>query len=315
MMNDFVTLEEVSTASENYLIAGWQQWADAGSVSSGLPQYLIEHTNARKIGELDGEGFYLFQIPGTHHLMRPEVHFEDGYSQEIRPRSNEFYYTEVSGKGLVLFTGDEPHMNVDRYADGLFHAMKTLNVKRGAVVGGVYGAMPYDSDREISCSYSLKPMKSEMAQYSVRFSNYQGGATIGSYLVDRAKRHDVELFTFNAFVPAYDFSQASASIQGVRIEHDYRAWYELMRRFNHMFGLGIDLSDLDRQSEDLVRSIDTKIEELERTMPEINVRDYLAKLTANFTERPFMPLDDVWEQALGDIFDDVRDSEDEEDEE
>jgi len=309
MMNEYVQLDDITTASENYLIAGWQQWADAGSVSSGLPKYLITHTNARKIGEIDADGFYLFQIPGTHHLLRPEVHFEEGYSQEIPPRRNEFYYVELGEKGLVIFTGDEPHMDADRYADGLFHAMRTLNVQRGAVVGGVYGAMPYDSDREISCSYSLKPMKSELEQYAVRFSNYQGGATIGSYLVDRAKQHDVELFTFNAFVPAYDFSQASASIQGVRIEHDYRAWYELMRRFNHMFGLGIDLSDLDRQSEELIASIDAKIEELERTMPQMNVRGYLDKLTSNFTERPFMPLDDVWEQVLGDIFDDAEEEE------
>jgi hypothetical protein len=304
IMNDLVTLDDFTPASETYLIAGWQQWADAGSVSSGLPQYLITHTNARKIGEMKPDSFYLFQIPGTHHLLRPEVHFEEGYSEEILPRRNEFYYVELGEKGLVLFMGDEPHINVDSYADGLFHAMKTLKVRRGALVGGVYGAMPYDRDREVSCSYSLKRMKSELEHYAVRFSNYQGGATIGSYLVDRAKHFDVELFTFNAFVPAYDFSPASASIQGVRIEHDYRAWYELMRRFNHMFSLGIDLSDLDRQSEELIGSIDSKIEELERTLPQINVRGYLEKISANFTERPFMPLDDVWEQVLGDIFDD-----------
>jgi proteasome assembly chaperone (PAC2) family protein len=308
-MNDLVTLEEIATASETYMIAGWQQWADAGSVSSGLPQYLITHTNARKIGEINPDGFYLFQIPGTHHLLRPEVHFEEGYSEEIRPRRNEFYYVELGEKGLVLFTGDEPHIQVDHYADALFRAAQTLNVKRSAVVGGVYGAMPYDRDREVSCSYSLKRMKNELEQYAVRFSNYQGGATIGSYLVDRAKRFDLEFFTFNAFVPAYDFSPATASIQGVRIEHDYRAWYELMRRFNHMFGLGIDLSDLDRQSEELINSIDTKIEELERTLPQVNVRGYLEKITANFTERPFMPLDDVWEQVLGDIFDDAEEEE------
>lgn len=306
MMNDWIKFDELPTASEIYLIAGWQQWADAGSVSSGLPQYLITHTNARKIGEMNSDGFYLFQIPGTHHLLRPEVHFEEGYSESIHPRRNEFHYVELGEKGLVIFTGDEPHINIDRYADGLFEAMKTLKVKRGAMVGGVYGAMPYDRDREVSCSYSLKRMKSELEHYAVRFSNYQGGATIGSYLVDRAKLFDVELFTFNAFVPAYDFSPASASIQGVRIEHDYRAWYELMRRFNHMFGLGVDLSDLDRQSEDLMGSIDNKIEELERTLPQMNVRGYLEKIKSNFTERPFMPLDDVWEQVLGDLFDDME---------
>ena len=304
-MNDWVILDEKPTAEETYLIEGWHHCADACSVSSGMPDYLVKHICARNIGSMQPDGFYLFQLPGTHHLLRPEVHFEDGYSEAIKTRRNDFYYAELGNKGLVLFQGDEPHMNIDRYADGLFEAMRELGVRRGALVGGVYGSMPYDKDREISCTYSLKRMKQELDDYAVRFSNYQGGATIGAYLVDRAKQYDQELFVFNAFVPAYDFSQASQSIQGVRIEHDYKAWYELMRRFNHMFGLGIDLADLDRQSEDLVASIDGKIEELDRTMPQVNVRGYLEKLTANFTERPFMPLDDVWERELGDLFDDL----------
>ena len=158
-----------------------------GSVSSGLPPYLVDHLKAQKIGEMDPDGFYLFQIPGTHHLLRPEVNFEDGYNKEISLPVNEFYYARLGQKGLVLFTGDEPHMNMDRYADGLFHAAKELNVRRLAVVGGVYGAMPYDRDREVSCTYSLPRMKKELEQYAVRFSNYNGGATIGSYLVDRAE--------------------------------------------------------------------------------------------------------------------------------
>ena len=306
-MDDWVSLHERPEAEELYIIAGWQQWADAGSVSSGLPRYLISHLHARKIGEMSPDGFYLFQIPGTHHLLRPEVHFDEGYSKQIKPRQNEFYYAALGRKGLILFAGEEPHLDIDRYADGLFAVAQKLKVRRIALVGGVYGAMPYDKDREVSCTYSLPSMKAEMAEYAVRFSNYQGGATIGSYLVDRAETKGLEAFVFNSFVPAYDFSQATGSVQGVRIEHDYKAWYELMRRFNHMFGLGIDLSDLDRQADELAASIDAKIEELDESLPQVNVRSYLAKLTEEFEERPFMPLDDVWERELGDILDDLKD--------
>jgi proteasome assembly chaperone (PAC2) family protein len=309
-MNDWVKLHATPAEEEIYMIAGWEQWADAGSVSSGLPPYLINHVGAHKIGEMESDGFYLFQIPGTHHLLRPEVHFEEGYNKRVSSRKNDFYYARLGQKGLVLFTGDEPHMNVDRYADGLFHAAKQLNVRRTAIVGGVYGAMPYDKDREISCTYSLPGMKKELEEYAVRFSNYHGGATIGSYLVDRAESHDLEVLVFNAFVPAYDFSQATSPVQGVRIDHDYKAWYELMRRFNFMFGLGIDLSDLDRQAEELTNSIDAKIAELEKTLPQVNVRGYLENLASEFEEKRFMPMDDVWERELGDLFDNLDDQED-----
>ncbi len=306
-MEDWVTLTAEPAEEEIYMIAGWEQWADAGSVSSGLPLYLIDQLKAQKIGEMNSDGFYLFQIPGTHHLLRPEVDFEDGYNREIAQRINDFYYAKLGAKGLVLFTGDEPHMNADRYTDGLFWAAKQLNVRRMAIVGGVYGAMPYEKDREVSCTYSLPSMKKELEQYAVRFSNYNGGATIGSYIVDRAESHNMEVVVFNAFVPAYDFSQTASSVQGVRIDHDFKAWYELMRRFNYMFGLGIDLSDLDREADQLTRSIDEKIVELEQELPKVDVQAYLATIADDFEEKPFMPLDDVWERELGDLFDNLDD--------
>jgi hypothetical protein len=106
-----------------------------------------------------------------------------------------------------------------------------------------------------------------------------------------------------AVVPAYDFSDLSSTLQGVRIETDYKAWYDLMRRLNHMFDLGMDLSGLARQSDEIIASMDTEIAELQEKMPDVQVRDYFETLAQDFTEMPFMPLDEVWERELGDLFD------------
>jgi hypothetical protein len=304
-MNDLVELWEKPLADENYMIAGWQQWADAGAISSGLPKYLIEQTDARRIGEMKPDGFYLFQIPGTHHFLRPEIKLDEGYRQELRTRKNEFFYSGNDEKGLVIFLGEEPHLNVERYAEAFFHAVKELGVRRVAAVGGVHAAVPHDRDREISCVYSLTEMKDELAKYAVKFSNYEGGTTIGTYLVDRAERSEVEFLVFYAFVPAYDLSELSTHLQGMRIEKDFKAWYDLTRRLNHMFDLGLDLSDLERRSEELISSMDYKIDELARAMPELEVREYVKRLTRDFVEMPFMPLDEVWERELGDLFEDM----------
>jgi proteasome assembly chaperone (PAC2) family protein len=185
------------------MIAGWEQWADAGEVSSGLPQYLIERTGAHKIGEIHPDRFYLFQTPGTHHLMRPQVRLVDGYREEMTVHRNDLYYAQVGDKGLLIFVGEEPHQNEDRYADALFDLAELLQVRRIVAVGGVYGAMPYDRDREISCVYSLPRMRAEMAKYAVRFSNYEGGTTIGIYMAHWAEYREMELAVLNAFVPAY----------------------------------------------------------------------------------------------------------------
>jgi hypothetical protein len=165
--------------------------------------------------------------------------------------------------------------------------------------------MPHDQDREISCAYSLRSMKAVLAQYAVRFSNYEGGATIGSYMLKEAERRGIEFFIFYAFVPAYDLSELSNMLQGMRIENDYKAWYDLMRRFNHMFDLGIDLTQLEQDSNELTDSMSQKIEELHKKMPQANVKEYLDAIASQFTERPFIPLDDVWERELGDLLDDL----------
>ncbi len=306
-MDNLVEIFEKPKAKEKYLIAGWQQWADAGAISSGLPQYLIEHTGAEKVGQINPNGFYLFQLPGTHHLLRPEIKLEEGYRKSLDSRKNEFFYADYDKKGLLIFLGDEPHLAVEQYADAFFDAVEQLEIKRIAALGGVYGAMPYDKDREVSCVYSLPQMKAELADYAVKFSDYEGGSTISTYLVDKAEERGIEFLDFYAFVPAYDFSQHSNIVPGIRIENDFKAWYELMRRLTYMFNLKIDLSELGRQSTELTASIDEKIDALEKSMPELNIREHIQELAEEFTETSFMPLDDVWERELGDLFTDSED--------
>ena len=54
MDNQLVFLKEKPAAQ--YLIAGWRrQWSDGGSISSGLPRYLIDKLDAREIGQLGEE--------------------------------------------------------------------------------------------------------------------------------------------------------------------------------------------------------------------------------------------------------------------
>ena len=299
-MNDLIRFWEIPGAAE-YMIAGWHQWADAGDVSSGLPKYLIEQTAARRIGEMEPDGFYLFQIPGTHHLLRPVVRLSDGYRETLEERRNEFFYSGDDENGFLIFLGEEPHQYAECYAEAFFDAVEELGVKRVAALGGVHGPVPYDRERDISCVYSLPRMKDELARCAVRFSDYEGGATITTYLADKAEARDVEFFSFYAFVPAYNFSEFSMIPQQVAMDEDFKAWYDLMRRLDHMFRLGLDLSDLARRSDELTVAWETKIDHLARAMPRLGVSSYMEKVNEDFAERRFMPFSDFWEEVLDDL--------------
>lgn len=304
-MNNLLQLGQRPETDETTMIAGWRQWADAGNISSGLPAYLVEHLKATPIGKLALDDCYLFQIPGTHHFLRPDVRLNEGLPVALEERSNTLHFWGDGRRGLVLFQGDEPHINIHLYADAFFAAASQLGVRRIIALGGVYGAMPFDKEREIHAVYSLPEIKEHLDDLAVKLSNYEGGATIGAYLAHQAGQRGIEFIDFYAFVPAYDFAPLSPSVPGVRIDNDFTSWHELMRRLNHLLGVAIDLDDLATRSAQLTVAMRERIDELDRKNPDLRVKDQLRRLSEGFAEDSFSPLDDLWERELGDLLDDL----------
>ncbi|MBN1640553.1 MAG: PAC2 family protein [Anaerolineae bacterium] len=302
-MDERFELRERPIAQQTYMIAGWEQWADAGEISSALPRYVIKLTGAHKIGEIVDRGYYLYQIPGTHHLLRPRIKLVDGHRKWLRSRENEIYYAGTAEKGLVILRGEEPHRNAARYVDAVLDVAQTLGVRRIAVVAGVYGAVPYDRDRQVSCVYSLPRIKPDLARFALSLSNYRGGASIGTWLAHRAEERDIELVALYGMVPFYDLTDLAAEFAGIKIERDLKAWYDLLLRLNHMLELGLDLSELRAQADALIEWVDAQIAELERDSPELAVRNYIEKLTSDFEEQPYLPFGDVWQRELRGLFD------------
>lgn len=304
-MTELFNLWEKPQAEEIYLIAGWHQWADGGSISSGLPRYLVEQHNARKIGEISPDGYYLFQLPGAQQFLRPLSRQNDGLTESLHTPSNEFYYTEVNGKGLVFFIGDEPHMDAERYTRAFLEATKALKVTRIIHFGGVYAMVPYDRTRHVHGLVSLPRLREEMKNLVIEGSNYHGPASIGSYVSKRAGEQNIEAFGMYAFSPIYQFGGPEDTNKSIHIDNDYAAWLDVMERVNHILGTNIDLTDLEDLSNDLIVKIDDKVIELNNKYPELRIEDFFQRLRGEFEEKSFNPLDDVWQdslQHLGDMF-------------
>ena len=268
-MEEPLELWERPVNEKTYMIAGWHQWADAGSVSSGLPEYLVKHLGARQIGRLRPEGFYLFQLPGMHDLLRPHVKLQEGYRAKFTPPQDLIYHWSNERRALVIFVGDEPHLNAEAYADAFFAVTAALGVARIAAVGGVYAPVPFAKSRNISCAYSLLQLKKELSRYEVNFSSYEGGATIGTYLLDRAEKLGIEYLSLNAMVPLYDLSQLSPGLQGLGMENDFSAWHDVMGRLNHMFDLGLDLTDLRQRSDSTIEAMAARVRRARNGAPTV----------------------------------------------
>lgn len=306
-MSDAVEILEHPKAKDVYMLIGWRQWADAGSVSSGLPQYLINRTHARRIGQIRSDGFYMFQIPGTHDLIRPVIKFDEGFPELLHVPENPLYYFENNQRGVVVVLGDEPHLNAERYIAAILDGARQLRVKRIIGFGGVYGEFPYDKERSISGSFSLPRMRESMNELALNLTDYHGGVSIGSYLCKRAGEQGMEYVGLYSMVPIYDFSSVSQIGHSIQIENDYMAWLGIMRRVNYMLKIEFNLTDLMQKTKRLLVNLETKIDELENMAPQAGVREYFRKLSDEFEEANFIPLDDVWEESLRKILDKMDD--------
>jgi proteasome assembly chaperone (PAC2) family protein len=101
----------------------------------------------------------------------------------------------------------------------------------------------------------------------------------------------------------YDFSNITQIGGTIRIENDYKAWLAVMKRLNFMLKLDFDFTDLEKKSQELMQILDAKIDELDKSAPQLGIRDYIRKLSEDFNEMPFEPLDDIWEDEIRRLMD------------
>lgn len=311
MDNQLVVLNEKPVA--HYLIAGWRrQWSDGGSISSGLPRYLINKLNAKQIGQLGEEvarQCYPFQVPGTHDVYRPRVAYQDGLPTRDMHRRNYFY---DAGNGLIVFIGEEPWFRIDIYAQAFFQAVRELGVQQTVAVEGYNGAAPPDLERNVSCIYSQPRMKEELQKYGLRFSNYgsqgRNGPTIGMALntIAHDEHPDLDVFRLGAMAPMYPFM--STNNDPVGIARDHRAYYAIMKRLKSMFKLDIDLAELLSLGE-------AESNQLQETLDRIGssnskAKEIIDRARADYVVTPFeesVELDPGLDKTLSDILNNMPD--------
>jgi predicted ATP-grasp superfamily ATP-dependent carboligase len=284
MSNDLLVLEKgiIKPEKPTFMIAGFHQWANAGNVSNGIPEYLIEKLHARRVGYIRKDDFYFFQIPGRHFMFRPPVKYVDGYEEDYQEDPvNDFHYAEISEKGLIIFIGTEPNQHEDMYVNTLLDGAKELGVKRIIVPAGVGGEVPFDKERLVSCTYSLKQMQEELKNYAFTFSNYDRNATIGMVINHYSKERGIESVRMSARTPSYQLS--------LTISSDKRAMYDILRRIRYMFEINLDLSDLEKESKQQVSDWQNALKKLYMDHPELEsqITTYMEQIGEGFEELKF----------------------------
>ena len=186
------------------LLLGFSGWMDGGDVSTGTVKVLAERLGARPLAEIEHEGFYIYNFPGAMEvtaLFRPHCRIRKGIIREFEFPRNLFYAAE--SQDLILFAGKEPNMNWVEYGDCVFALCRRFGVRQLYFIGSVAGLVPHTRDPRLFCSVSDAGMKPRLDDFGVKFSDYEGPASIVTYLTTRAKEHGLEMVSIVATVPAY----------------------------------------------------------------------------------------------------------------
>jgi len=267
------------------LLLGFSGWMNGGEISTGSIQYLIDKLQAPKFAEIEPQGYYINNFPGSMELtalFRPHTKITDGLVTDLEMPSNTFHYDEDNE--LIFFLGKEPNFQWHDFAEDIFSVCSEFNVHMIYFIGSVAGLVPHTRKPRLFCSVSDRLLKDKFEQYGLQFSNYKGPASIVTYLTKNAKRHGVSMASIVATIPAY--------VQG----HNPKCMEAVTRWLAALLELDIDLEDLNAMAEDFEKKVTNVIQK----QPEL--AENIVKLEEDYDNEVFdteMPDLRNWLQQKG----------------
>jgi proteasome assembly chaperone (PAC2) family protein len=212
-------------------------WMDGGLVSTGTVQRLMEHREIVEVARVDSDQFYIYNFPGPMDIaavFRPAVKYNDGIITELQLPENVFS-ADVSAN-LLFFTGQEPNLRWQAFADCIFAVAEEVGVKRIIFIGSFGGAVPHTREPRLYGSVSHEHLKSLLREHDVRLSDYEGPSGFSTLLLAQSARHGIEMFSLVAEVPGYLEGINPLSIQAVT------------RRLARLLNQPVDLDQLRQAS-------------------------------------------------------------------
>ena len=243
-MNSLIIHERPSLEAPSMII-GVSGWMAGGDVSTGTIEYLKNKLKANEFAEINPGEFYIFNLPGGMEQVaqfRPYTKIKDGLLIDFEYPRNEFFADQKSR--VILFSGKEPNLRWDEYANCIFQLAEEFDVRKIYFVGSFAGATPHTREPRITCSVFGEEQKVSLKEQDVRFTNYEGPASIATLLNKFSKEKGIEMANLVAEIPAYIQVRNPRGIEAV------------IKRLVRILDLDIDLNDLHRTSLEFEKNID-----------------------------------------------------------
>jgi proteasome assembly chaperone (PAC2) family protein len=245
-MNDRLIFSEYPELTDPYIIVGLKGWLNAGEVAMGGIDYLRRKFGARKLGRIDSQGFYIYQVASTNPelTMRPHAQIIEGVVRVLDSPENDLYYWKSgTDRDLILLSGAEPNLNWPEYSRAIFDLAREFRVRRIYCLGGYFDQVPHTRETRINTVVSHEEMKRELAPI-VNFTDYTGPCSFITMLAFQGNEQNIEVVATSARLPIY--------INDL----NHTGCYHLLKKVLKMTGYQIDLSDLKHAGERQMEMVD-----------------------------------------------------------
>lgn len=264
-----------------YIVCGLDGWINGGNVATGGVNYFISQFKAKKFAELSPSRYHIYQLPGLQ-SMSPIFKMQDGIIVESHLPRNEFFYAKnpASDHDLILFSGTEPNLNWEEYANAVVGLACDFGASRLYALGGLLAKVPYTREPVMTCTCTSTGVRDEMEQYNVMFSNREGPATFNQMLLYACKKKGLEGAAFTVRVPYYpEFN--------IAIGYSPKSILAVLVRLNQMMHLDMNFDEIN----DAIREIQGRLDLIRQQNPQLNT--YIEDLEKDYVEMPYKETLDI----------------------
>jgi len=242
-MEEVIYLER-PVLHEPYLIIGFEGWPNAGEISSFALRHLIDSLGAREFASIPTENFY--QISS----LRPMAVIKEGRLIELKSSGNHFYYVKgLPSNDLILFSGVEPHLRWNVFADLILDLAERFRVTQVLTIGGTYDYVPHTYPPMVSSLFNHEELRERVVGAGLGLTEYSGPISIHTFILEAAGKRNLDAISLWGHAPQY------LQTRNVKVA------CSLLKKLIDLTGIEIDLSDLEKAGEYFDQQINQLVEE------------------------------------------------------
>lgn len=230
-MDNELRVDELPALRRPVLIAAFRGWNDGGQAATLAGGTLVRAWNARRIAEIDPEGFVDFQS------TRPTVTLAEGLTRQIEWPENVFHVASIPGadRDAVILMGVEPNYRWRAFNDLVVGFARDLGVELVVTLGALLADVPHTRDAPVTGVTSDLSLVEELG---LQPSRYEGPTGIVGVLHDAFRQAGIPTVSLWSAVPHY-----------VSLAPSPRAARALCDRLGELLGTELDVVELEEAEE------------------------------------------------------------------